>query len=162
MHAKASRYRGLHATVIIHSQPHWGQQGSFNFNSYAHALTYIQWVQINFQREKRLLLWHACQHLYTCCFTVSYSAAGRHVRQVIQGSWPEPSTQINSTNELAARLAIRVHTQGRPESCLNNGRQAYNSQAAVAATTGQVHTYRRTHCITKHENAYPKRYTYLP
>ena len=162
MHARALRDRGLHATVGIHSQPHWGQQGSFNSMSHAHDLTYMQWFQINFQRYKRPLLWHACQHLDTCCFIVSHSTAGRHVKQVIQFSWPEPSTQININNELAARLAIRVHTLGWLASCLCSCSQAYNSQAAVTAATEQVHTYRHTHCITKHENAYPKRYTYLP
>ena len=38
----------------------------------------------------------------------------------------------------------------------------YNSIAAVTTAIEQVHTYRHTHYITKHENAYPKIYTYLP
>ena len=38
----------------------------------------------------------------------------------------------------------------------------YNSIAAVTTAIGQVHTYRHTHCISEHEKAYPKIYTYLP
>ena len=162
MHSRALRDRRLHITVGIHSQPHWDQQGLFNWTSLSHNLAYMQWFQINFQRYKRLLLCYTWQHLYTCCFIASHSTAGRHVKQVSQFSWPEPSTQINSNNEPAARLAIWVHTLGRPASYLCSCSRTYNSQTAVAAATEQVHTYRRTHCITKHENAYPKRYTYLP
>ena len=47
IHVKASKCSGLQIKVLIHSQPHWGQQGPFNFNSHAHAFTYIQWFQIN-------------------------------------------------------------------------------------------------------------------
>ena len=38
----------------------------------------------------------------------------------------------------------------------------YNSIAAVTTAIEQVHAYRHTHCISEHEKAYPKIYTYLP
>ena len=79
---------------------------------------YMQWFQINFQRYKRPLLFDTWQHLDTCCFIAIHSTAGRHVKQVIQFSSPGPNTQININNELAARLAIWVHTLGRLVSCL--------------------------------------------